>query len=106
MVENPALSRAGHAKHAMLLLDGSAGDVQRAMASADRATRALLASRRHLEPERASRRPTEPGFVPLTVTEIRRLVAKLITTMTRPTALYLAWSRWRRIHQARARTSR
>jgi hypothetical protein len=30
------------------------------------------------------RRATEPGLIPLTVTEIRRLFAKLITTVTRP----------------------
>jgi len=51
------------------------------------------------------RRPAEPGLIPLTVIEIRRLFAKLITTSTRPVAFYLAWSRWRRIHQARARAS-
>ena len=51
------------------------------------------------------RRPTEAGLIALTVTEIRRLFAKLITTITRPTDFYLAWSRWRRIHQARARAS-
>jgi SRSO17 transposase len=51
------------------------------------------------------RRTTEPGLIPLTVIEIRRLFAKLITTITRPANYHLAWSRWRRIHQARARTS-
>jgi SRSO17 transposase len=51
------------------------------------------------------RHPTEPGLIPLTVLEIRRLFAKLITTITRPASYHLAWSRWRRIHQARARTS-
>ena len=47
----------------------------------------------------------EPGLIPLTVTEIRRLFAKLITTIARPASFYLAWSRWRRLHQARARAS-
>jgi SRSO17 transposase len=51
------------------------------------------------------RRPTEPGLIPLTVTEIRRLFAKLITNTTRPASFHLAWSRWRRIHQTRARAS-
>jgi SRSO17 transposase len=51
------------------------------------------------------RRPCEPGLIPLTVTEIRRLFAKLITAVIRPADYHLAWSRWRRIHQARARAS-
>ena len=51
------------------------------------------------------RRAAEPGLTPLTVTEIRRLFAKLITTITRPVSFYLAWSRWRRLHQAQARAS-
>jgi SRSO17 transposase len=51
------------------------------------------------------RRPTEPGLIPLTVTEIRRLFAKLITNTTRPASFHLAWSRRRRLHQARARAS-
>jgi SRSO17 transposase len=50
-------------------------------------------------------RAVEPGLIPLTVTEIRRLFAKLVTTITRPASFYLAWSRWRRLHQARARAS-
>lgn len=49
------------------------------------------------------RRPADNGLTPLTVIEIRRLFAKLITTVSRPTSFYLAWSRWRRLHQARAR---
>jgi hypothetical protein len=52
-----------------------------------------------------SRNATEPGLIPLTVTEVRRLFATLITHTTRPADYQLAWSRWRRIHQARARTS-
>ena len=51
------------------------------------------------------RRAAEPGFIPLTVTEIRRLFAKLVTAVTRPAGFYLGWSRWRRRHQARARAS-
>jgi SRSO17 transposase len=50
-------------------------------------------------------RPAEPRLISVTVIEVRHLFAKLITTVTRPTSFYLAWSRWRRIHQARARTS-
>jgi hypothetical protein len=48
------------------------------------------------------RRPRGPGLIVLTVTEIRHLFAKLITTVVRPAGFHLAWSRWRRIHQARA----
>jgi SRSO17 transposase len=51
------------------------------------------------------RHPTEPGLIALTITEIRRLFAKLITATTRPASFHLAWSRWRRTHQARARAS-
>jgi hypothetical protein len=47
----------------------------------------------------------EPGLMALTVNEIRRLFAKLITDTTRPASFHLAWSRWRRLHQARARAS-
>ena len=49
------------------------------------------------------RRSAAPGLLPLTVIEIRHLFAKLITTTSRPASFYEAWSRWRRIHQARAR---
>jgi SRSO17 transposase len=49
------------------------------------------------------RRTAVPGLIPLTVREIRRLFAKLIITVARPASFYLAWSRWRRRHQARAR---
>jgi hypothetical protein len=43
------------------------------------------------------------GLVPLTVPEVRRLlVAPVWTTPIEP-GFVLAWSRWRRRHQARAR---
>jgi hypothetical protein len=49
------------------------------------------------------RHPTgQPGLIPLTVNEIRRLFAKLITHTLWPGSFHLAWSLWRRIHQARA----
>jgi SRSO17 transposase len=51
------------------------------------------------------RQAVESGLIPLTVTEVRRLFAKLVTAVTRPASFYLAWSRWRRRHQARARAS-
>jgi SRSO17 transposase len=60
----------------------------------------VIAAREH------EQHPTgQPGLIALTVNEIRRLFAKLITHVTRPSSFHLAWSRWRRIHQARARAS-
>jgi hypothetical protein len=44
-----------------------------------------------------------PGMHALTVPEVRRVLVALIwPTLTEP-SLVLAWSRWRRRHQARAR---
>jgi hypothetical protein len=37
------------------------------------------------------RQPAEPGLVPLTVIEIRRLFATLITSSTQPDSFHLAW---------------
>ncbi len=43
----------------------------------------------------------QPGaLVPLSVPEIRRLLCRLILTIVRPMDGVLAWSRWRRRHQA------
>jgi hypothetical protein len=42
------------------------------------------------------------GLLPLTVSEVRRLLDALIWTPPQP-GFVLAWSRWRRRHQARAR---
>jgi SRSO17 transposase len=53
--------------------------------------------------ERDRHPPDRTGLIPLTVNEIRRLFAKLITNTIRTAAFHLAWSRWRRLHQARAR---
>lgn len=53
--------------------------------------------------ERDHTTPT-PGLIPLTVNEIRRLFAK-ITAPNWPPRHWLAWSIWRRRHQARATTS-
>jgi hypothetical protein len=55
--------------------------------------------------ERARPQPADTHLIPLTVNEIRRLFAKLIATTTHTITHWLAWSRWRRLHQARARTS-
>jgi SRSO17 transposase len=51
-------------------------------------------------------RPDPPmNLIPLTINEIRRLFAKLITNTAQTVDHWLAWSRWRRLHQARARAS-
>jgi SRSO17 transposase len=55
--------------------------------------------------ERARPQPTDTRLVPLSVNEIRRLFAKLATNSAPTIRHCLAWSRWRRLHQARAKTS-
>ena len=52
-----------------------------------------------------TRPPADPELIPLTVNEIRRLFAKLVTNTVHAIGHCLAWSQWRRRHQARARTS-
>ncbi|WP_236145528.1 IS701 family transposase [Verrucosispora sp. SN26_14.1] len=47
---------------------------------------------------------SDNGLIPLTLGEVRRLLAHLITT-TRPFDHIHRWSRWRRRHQYRARTA-
>jgi hypothetical protein len=54
--------------------------------------------------EHATRR-ADTSLIPLTLTEIRHLFAKLITNTVRPISHWMHWSTWRRRHQARARTS-
>ena len=51
------------------------------------------------------RNPAPPGLIRLSVNEFRRLFVGLLLTTTTTPAKLLAWSRWRRQHQARARTS-
>lgn len=46
--------------------------------------------------------PEDPGLIPLTVAEVKRLT-NLITRTGRTLAHHLRWSWWRRRHQARAR---
>jgi SRSO17 transposase len=46
--------------------------------------------------------PTDPGLIPLTVVEIKKLF-NLTTRVWHSTSHYLHWSWWRRRHQARAR---
>ena len=42
-------------------------------------------------------------LIPLTVPEVRRLLWRLVWRTLPPPAFVLAWSRWRRRHQAQAR---
>jgi hypothetical protein len=53
--------------------------------------------------ELTSDRDTQPDMIDLTVNEIRRLINVLLIRPTRSIAYRLRWSRWRRLHQARAR---
>jgi SRSO17 transposase len=55
--------------------------------------------------ERTRPQPTDTQLIPLTVNEIRRLFAKLAANTLHTVTNWLAWSRWRRLHQARAKTS-
>lgn len=43
------------------------------------------------------------ALIPLTVPEVRRLLWRLIWSAMPSPAAVLAWSRWRRRHQAQAR---
>lgn len=49
--------------------------------------------------------PTLPGLIALTVNEFRRLFDALLLTTNQTITSLLAWSRWRRRHQYRARQS-
>ncbi len=49
--------------------------------------------------------PTPQGLIALTVNEFRRLFDALLLTTKHTIATLLAWSRWRRQHQYRARQS-
>ena len=46
--------------------------------------------------------PPEPGMIPLTIPEIKRLLAAL-TTRPLPRWLIIHWNAWTRRHQARSR---
>jgi len=50
-------------------------------------------------------RPTPTGLIALTVNEFRRLFDALLLATTHTITTLLAWSRWRRQHQYRARQS-
>lgn len=47
--------------------------------------------------------PTPVGLISLTVNEFRRLLTALLLTATHTMSKLLAWSTWRRRHQATAR---
>ena len=49
--------------------------------------------------------PTPTGLIALTVNEFRRLFDALLLATNRTITSLLAWSRWRRQHQYRARQS-
>ena len=49
--------------------------------------------------------PTPAGMIPLTCSEIRRLLTVLLVAPRRAQPCPHAWSDWRRRHQHRARTS-
>jgi SRSO17 transposase len=55
--------------------------------------------------ERTNHRHANQELIPLTFNEIHRLFAKLVANIVHPIRHRLAWSTWRRRHQARARTS-
>jgi hypothetical protein len=46
--------------------------------------------------------PTDPGLIPLTIPEIKRLIADATTTPRAPEHT-THWVNWRRTHQARSR---
>jgi SRSO17 transposase len=50
-------------------------------------------------------RHADPKLIPLTLPEIRRLFARLITAIIHTIDHWQHWSTWRRRHQARAKTS-
>jgi len=41
-------------------------------------------------------------LIPPTIPEVRRLVYRLVVHILAPPDMVLRWSRWRRLHQARA----
>ncbi|MDQ6617493.1 MAG: IS701 family transposase [Actinomycetota bacterium] len=49
--------------------------------------------------------PTPPGLIPLTVNEFRRLFDALLLAAAHTITTLMAWSTWRRRHQARASAS-
>ena len=60
---------------------------------------AVIAAREHTE------RPAPDGLIALTCNEIRHLLVTFVIEPARTLTCPHAWSRWRRRHQHRARTS-
>jgi hypothetical protein len=52
-----------------------------------------------------TRHPSLDGLIPLTCNEIRRLFTMPVVQPVHDVAHWLAWSAWRRRHQARAQAS-
>jgi hypothetical protein len=48
---------------------------------------------------------TDGALILLTIPEVRRLVYRLVVRILAPPEAVLHWSRWRRLHQARAMRS-
>jgi hypothetical protein len=44
-------------------------------------------------------------LIPVTLPEVRRLVYRVVVRLLAPPETVLHWSRWRRLHQARAQRS-
>jgi SRSO17 transposase len=55
--------------------------------------------------ERAQQCPKQQQLVPLSINEIRRLLARLVINAAHTIDHWLSWSQWRRRHQKRAKTS-
>ncbi|MGH3094952.1 MAG: IS701 family transposase [Streptosporangiales bacterium] len=71
-----------------------------AVTAADARTRAAALPPAPTRPD--DEPPAEPGLIPFTVAEVKRLFG-LLTRTWHTTRHHLHWSRWRRRHQARAR---
>jgi SRSO17 transposase len=55
--------------------------------------------------ERTQQQSADQQLVPLSINEIRRLLAKLVINSVHSLDHWLGWSQWRRRHQKRAKTS-
>jgi SRSO17 transposase len=55
--------------------------------------------------ERAQQQSVDDQLIPLSINEIRRLLARLVINAAHTIDHWLGWSQWRRRHQKRAKTS-